>query len=324
MAIRKKGNRWEVRIGAGVRGKRIEQRLPEGATRADALALEDALKRRRVELAAGRVRRLIDEALDEWIATSASGLKSWDRSMRYKVAVVREVTTGRYLNELPAVAQELRRQGMKGGAAPATINRHLAILRRVGNLAEKWGWVSEPIGRRVEMVGGEAQRHVYLTPAQVRELALAAGGEVGDAILFLSLTGLRRSELLRLTPAMLTGDCIVLDSQTKSGRPRIVPMPPEAVRIARRRVPWTLTESTLRQGFERAREALGLSVRLHDLRHTYASWLVQSGQSLGAVRDLLGHSSLAVTSRYSHLAPEHLRAAVAGLRVGNGRGRKKP
>jgi site-specific recombinase XerD len=85
----------------------------------------------------------------------------------------------------------------------------------------------------------------------------------------------------------------VLDAKTKDRKPRAVPLPPAA-----------------------AREAAGLPhVRFHDVRHTYASWLVQQGQPLAAVRDLLGHSSLAVTSRYSHLAPEHLKKAVAGLKL---------
>jgi integrase len=51
----------------------------------------------------------------------------------------------------------------------------------------------------------------------------------------------------------------------------------------------------------------------YDLRHTFASWAVQRGASLQAVKDLLGHRSLAMTLRYGHLAPEHLRNAVARL-----------
>jgi len=52
---------------------------------------------------------------------------------------------------------------------------------------------------------------------------------------------------------------------------------------------------------------------IHDLRHTCAAWLVTAGVPLTEVRDLLGHSSVKMTERYAHLAPENVRAAVTLL-----------
>jgi integrase len=57
-------------------------------------------------------------------------------------------------------------------------------------------------------------------------------------------------------------------------------------------------------------QAENVDFRIHDLRHTCASWLVTAGQPLHAVRDLLGHSSVQMTERYAHLSPENVRATV--------------
>lgn len=325
MPIRKRGDRYQVRVTLA-RGQRVERTLPAGATRADAKALETALAQRAIDIASGRQpERLIDEALDQWVAHSASHLKSYAKDLRYRIDVVRGYTAGKRLDDLPDVAAKIISAGRAENLSAAAINRYLAILRRIGNLAVKWQWTDRALGSRIEMLSGERQRHEYLTVDQVRALAAKAGGEAGDAILFAALTGLRRGELLRLTPAMIQGDTIVLDANTKSGRPRGVPMPPEAARIARARLPWTLREIDLRYAFEDARKAAGVpQARFHDLRHTYASWLIQGGAGLTAVRDLLGHSSLAVTSRYSHLAAGHLRDVVAALpRVQRGSGRRR-
>lgn len=69
-----------------------------------------------------------------------------------------------------------------------------------------------------------------------------------------------------------------------------------------------------KKGFAGAcRRATIRNFRIHDMRHTFAAWLVQAGRPLAEVRDLLGHSSIRQSERYAHLAPENLRAAVASL-----------
>ncbi|MDR1235545.1 MAG: site-specific integrase, partial [Holosporaceae bacterium] len=73
------------------------------------------------------------------------------------------------------------------------------------------------------------------------------------------------------------------------------------------------------KSFSRSVESLGFNkgvddprqkVVFHTLRHTYASWLVMSGVDLYTVQKLMGHSTIAMTERYSHLAPNHLKKAV--------------
>lgn len=319
MPIRKRGDRYQVRVALG-NGRRLERTLPLGATRADARAVEATLIRRQIEIASGRQpARLITEAIDRW-EVQARQLKSYQKDLRYRIRLVREYAAGRSLDELADVAQAVRETCEEAGLSAAGTNRYLAILRRIGNLAERWGWTDKPLGRRIELLTGETARHVYLTPAEVGRLADAARlPEVRDLIIFAALTGLRRSEILGLRPDQIRGGAVVLDARTKSGRPRIVPLPPEAVEIAAQRVPWALGVPLLNKVFREARTAAGLPhVRLHDLRHTYASWLAQDGATMAHIRDLLGHSSLAVTSRYAHLARPDLDAVTRGLRVRDG------
>jgi integrase len=192
----------------------------------------------------------------------------------------------------------------------STHNRRGAILRRVCNLARRWGWTTEDLGARIQLLPENSPRHIYLTPTEVAALASKCGHRpTRDAILIAAYAGLRLSEILRLTPTDVRRGCLHL-SQTKSGRPRVVPIHP-AIRTAVARLPINCGPRWITRHFERARIALERQDwHFHDLRHTNASWLVQSGADLVTVRDLLGHSSLAVTSRYAHLATKHLRAAV--------------
>lgn len=324
MSVRRIGQRWQVRIRVGG-GARVEQTLPRTAKRADALQLEAQIRRSQIDAAIGRKPKyLIDDALERWVESSAKRLKSWPRDLKYRVDVLRAYTEKRPLEHLPEVADRIKADGAAEKLAPASINRYVALLRRIGNLAERWGWTDKPLGRRVQLLPENSQRHVYLSPAEVDRLAAHADPLTADMIRFAALTGLRRGEMLRLKPDQVRDGVLVLDAQTKSDRPRGIPLPEQAVAIARKRLPWGVGIDTLRARFVAAREAAGLPhARWHDLRHTYASWLVQAGKPLTAVRDLLGHSSLAVTNRYAHLAPAHLRDAVDALptlRVGKGRG----
>ncbi len=89
--------------------------------------------------------------------------------------------------------------------------------------------------------------------------------------------------------------------------------------------PWVLSDTRgerirdVKRSFRTAcRRARIQDFRFHD-RHTCAAWLVSAGVPLTEVRDLLGHSSIKVTERYAHLAPENVRAAVAVLDAGESR-----
>ena len=117
---------------------------------------------------------------------------------------------------------------------------------------------------------------------------------------------------------------------TKTARRRTVPINAVAREVIANRLqfrvqncpssPWVFAHKNgarikdVKRGFATAcRRAEIADFRIHDLRHTCAAWLVSAGVPLTEVRDLLGHTTVIMTEKYAHLAPENVRAAVARL-----------
>lgn len=118
---------------------------------------------------------------------------------------------------------------------------------------------------------------------------------------------------------------------TKSARRRAIPLNSESLRALEALLawrdcyapssPWVFPASTptghiqrFKAGWDNACKRVGIEdFRIHDLRHTCASWLVMADVSLYVIRDLLGHSSITVTERYAHLSPDKVAEAVRHL-----------
>ncbi|BCB61068.1 hypothetical protein HaloA020_17690 [Halomonas sp. A020] len=200
------------------------------------------------------------------------------------------------------MARDLRKQGR----SQSTINNHVQVVKRVLNLAyREWEWINQPLGDKLKKPNPKNERHVYLTEGDLRRLIQAIPDSRGDdkkVIALAAVTGLRQGELLSLEPSNVHRGRIVLrPDQTKNGKVRVVPVPADAQSWLHN-LPFASKKHTIRFTFEAARKAIQRDdLRFHDLRHSYASLLAQAGESMTRVRDLLGHSSLLVTSRYSHM-----------------------
>jgi integrase len=305
MSVRKHGKRWQVRLT--LNGVRHEETMPPGASKADAQLYEAKLRREAVDSVVGRPkRRTIGDLLDEYERYAESRLKSYERDLQYRIAVLRSRFAERGTDELSTVVEQLGKA--QGKLSPAAINRYLAILRRAFRVAG--------IHASIEFISGEKRRTVYLSREDVAKLAQAAG-KWGDLIKFAALTGLRRGEILKLTQEDIRDGCVVLGSDTKTGRGRVVPLPSEAARIARSSIPFEITATNLNRVFRAARVAAKCpGVRFHDLRRTYGTWLAHDGKDLATVRDLLGHSNVSQTNTYLGTANVvRLRKAVKGLKI---------
>jgi len=211
--------------------------------------------------------------------------------------------------------------------AGATVNRTLALLRHLLRLAhEEWELLDAV--PRIRMEREAEGRLRWLTPEEAARLLDACrksrNEHLADLVEFALFTGMRRGEVLGLIWERVDrARGVVLLDATKSGKRREVPLNSHADAVLARRgskstglVFGTRRWDHFRTAWENAVERAKLAdFHFHDLRHTFASWAVQRGASLQEVKDLLGHHSLAMTLRYGHLAPEHLRTAVARLDV---------
>lgn len=307
MPIRPHGKGWEVRV-------QFSGERPSKSFRSyrDAQEYERAVTRRIADHRVGRTPRYtLEEAIERWLSVDAKLLKS-HRNLIDKVRALYPHIKGKALDEVAEVAEAVKAAGIRDGLRPATINRRVAVLRRVARLAHRqWDWLDRELGARIKLLPGEEPRRQQATPAQVKKLMAAAKPRTRKAIIWGALTGLRRAELQGVTPESFRGRAIVL-LQTKTGRPRIVPIAAGLVPSA---FPFGLTDSELSRDFRAARVAAGMPwLQFRDLRRTCGSWIVQRTGSLKAAQDILGHSTITVTARhYAHLLDGHLRQAVATL-----------
>lgn len=205
-------------------------------------------------------------------------------------------------------------------------NRTHELLRKMFGRAVAWKWLTTnpAIGWERRR---ETPRSTYLERDELgRLLGALPTTPPGDALRFAALTGARLGEVLGMTRGQIRdGGAIWIKpaATTKQRREHIVPLAPAAQEVIARQPTHSTGLVFAREDGERiasVRKTLAWalkradlkSVRVHDLRHSFASVLVNSGASLALVGAALGHSSPTITARYSHLATEALRQAIDG------------
>ena len=219
---------------------------------------------------------------------------------------------------------------------PTVANRAVDILVKMFNLADAWGW--RPAGSNPcrGVARFKVEKHErFLTREELRRLGEALRAEPAErlasvhaaaAVRLLVLTGCRRNEILCLRWDDLnfdTGEMRLPDSKTGA---RTVPMASAAADVLRSLPrtpdsPWVFPGRkkgtrlvNLNDSWDRVRRRAGLDgVRLHDLRHTFASRALALGEGLPMIGDLLGHRMVNTTARYAHLARDSVRDSSAKI-----------
>src|SRR6516162_6582657 len=217
-------------------------------------------------------------------------------------------------------------------AAPYQANRVLAVLSKMFNLAERWGL--RPDGsnpcRHVERFA-ERKRERMLSTSELARLGGALASYDGSpyavaAVKLLVFTGARLGEVLGLRWTWIDlerGEARLPDSKSGvktlhlpppalsilaelprlNGNPYVIAGAKEGAALVNLEKPWRAIRGSARLG----------DVRLHDLRHAFASIAASSGMGLPIIGKMLGHSQPATTARYAHLASDPVKAAAAAI-----------
>lgn len=217
------------------------------------------------------------------------------------------------------------------GAAPATTNKELQLVRHAFNLTiREWEWCRNNPMHKVSMEPVHNQVDRWLTADEETRLLNASPVWLREIIIFALNTGMRQGEILALKwqdVDFCRGTLVVMKSKNRERR--TVPLNNIVFELlAAKRAACggkdglvfltglgnPLQARYLVRAFTKARDRADIpDFRFHDLRHTFATRLVQKGVDLYKVQRLLGHKTGLMTQRYAHHSPESLRDGVKVL-----------
>lgn len=333
MAIRQSRGRWCVEFQQ--RGERIFRRLPPGITKAQAQDYETKLRRGIFdgEQLGKKPDITLTDAIGRWLLENQ---RKNQRKAKSEAKQWESFVKGKMLRQAPEVAQAavIAWQNVADGphgapltdarsgrpTAVATINRRLAMLKAVCKHSFKRSLIGENLSPKISMLPEHNKRDIYLTKPE----ALTLTGETpipahGAGLMLLSYSGLRVSELLAQEGLTEKSDTFYVPQDiSKNRKPRYVPIAPPARPYLRS---WLAQEQfpsywQLHKAFLVARRKAKLpykGLRIHDLRHTAASWLINAGVDIYTLSKILGHSSIQTTQRYAHLYRSTLKDAMGRL-----------
>lgn len=242
------------------------------------------------------------------------------------------------ISSTPFVRAKLggHRSSLKPGETPREYKRSASTVRSymmaLGSVLTacviEWHWLDDSPMRKVKMPGTDNQRVRFLSIEERTRLLKACkaqGPDLHDLVVLALATGARAGELLELRWQHVSlKDNRAWIGKTKNGHPRTLALagPAHAVLAARIKVRHLTDDRVFRsldgyapEGYAKPwKKALTAAkvegFRFHDCRHTTASYLAMSGSSTLEIAEVLGHRSLAMVQRYSHLSDHHKATVV--------------
>jgi integrase len=262
--------------------------------------------------------------------------RSWKTDLGFFRLRLKEQFGSQRLNQISRKQIETFHTSMSDeGLAAATSNHYIKLLKHSLNLAIDWNMLETNPASRVPLFHEDNQIEHYLEEAELDRLMTVISTDenrmVCMIILYLLSTGVRLNEALQATWSQIDQKNRVWRipaSNSKSKRTRAVPLNDSALEVLNQLTTKGVYDNvfinfqtgerytTIHKVWGRLRNKAGLPhLRLHDLRHQYASFLVNSGRTLYEVQMILGHSNPTVTQRYAHLSTKSLQDAANSASV---------
>lgn len=200
--------------------------------------------------------------------------------------------------------------------APATRNKYVAHIKRMFNYAIELGIItSSPV--KIKKAKLDNKRLRFLSEEEETRLFAEidkSTNKLLKAIVMIAIyTGMRKGEIQSLKPTdIVNGKIYLKGAVTKSKKGRYIPISEKIKSYLSGDFDYSID---VKKSFNNACKKANIhDFKFHDLRHTFASRLAQSGVDLYTVKELLGHSSIELTQRYSHLTPDNLINAIDKLK----------
>ncbi len=332
MGVYKRGRIWW--LSYSMDGRQIHE-SSGSRFRRDA---KNALDTRRAELVQGTLQRrfrvagkakgvTFEEFAQKYLAYAKCNKRSWTRDEQL-IANLSCVFGGKRLAEIRSLDVEQYKLMRYEKAKPATVNREVALLNHMFNLAIQWEYTLDNPTRGVRLLREDNIVERILSPEEEERLLAEAYPGLKPELITALNTGMRLGELLSLTWADVDlSRRLITVRHTKNGRVRRLPINDgllEALKALHRKSSKAEyvfcsrrngdRRKSVRTTFETAIRRAGISkLRFHDLRHTFATRLVAAGVDIVTVKELMGHRDISMTMRYAHSAPERSLDAVRRL-----------
>jgi integrase len=336
MSVYQRNGHWY--LDATVNGKRFRKAIKEARTKRQAEKAEQVLRDEIFEnrYGIGGQKTFADFVEESYKPYAAHHKKGYNVELSVIKSLIDEFG-GRKLFDITTehIERFKRRRSAEltnRGAvrSRATVNRDIAVLSAIFNLAKSYGELKENPVSRVKYYGSLNSRTRVLSEVEERILFNAFAGDesLKQKITVLLYTGMRRGELFKLEWRDISFDeglIAIRPETTKTGKGRIIPMLSNVRRVFDRVrtgnplardgdrifVGPQSTPVSLSQAFRKVCDGLGWKdLKLHSLRHTFSTRADQYGVGPFAQKALLGHSKLSMTDRYTHVSNDTLKTCL--------------